>query len=85
MAFPLLDRRCGTVLGYPVEYRRLSDVERAIVGPGGGFVDLSPFVYIGRVAGRALEMWKENGRYREDDTAHPLDLALVLSIKDWGA
>ncbi len=84
MSFPSLTRVCSTVLNGRVEFRRLSDVERSIFGPGGVFVDLSPFVFIGRVNGGDLEMWKENGRYREDESPHPYDLALVLSHKGRG-
>lgn len=70
------NRVCATVMGVRVEYRRLSDEEREIRIPG-ATVQLSEFVYIGRVSGAALEMWKENGRYREDEAAHPWDLALT--------
>jgi len=58
------DRSTTTVLGRPVDFVRLDQ-------PSGGFV------YCGRVDGGSLEMWTEQGRWREDASPHPLDLALV--------
>ena len=72
--------RTETVMGQPVAYRKLTLVERRItVGKQRG--DVSPFALIGRVNGGSLELWKANGRWREDDQPHPLDLAISVPAK----
>ncbi len=66
------DRAGGTVNGLPVEFRRLDAEERAIHGVAG------PWAYIGFVRGEGPELWKNNGRWREDESPHPLDLAIAV-------
>lgn len=65
------DRVCETVDGDTVQFRRLADRERET--PAG----LIPWVYLGLVNGSGPEMWKANGRWREDETPHPFDLAIA--------
>jgi hypothetical protein len=71
------DRHCFTVLGRPVDYRRLT-IEERTAKRANGATEFTPWGYIGRVDGGSLELWKDNGRWREDDSAHPLDLAVVM-------
>lgn len=73
MSLPDFDQRCETVHGEPVAYRRLTLAERK--SDAG---EISAFALIGRVAGGDLELWKANGRWREDDRPHPRDLAITL-------
>ena len=61
------DRRGETVLGRPVIFCRL---KQPVAG----------FIYAGRVDGGFLDMWTEDGRWREDGVAHPLDLALTREV-----
>jgi hypothetical protein len=58
------DRVCETVLGRPVQYRRLPQ-------------PVGTFVYEGRIEDRDLELWTEMGRWREDGQPHDFDLALT--------
>ena len=58
------DRRGSTVMGKPVAFRRLG-------------APLGAFVYEGRVDGEGLTFWTEDGRWRADGRAHPLDLAIA--------
>lgn len=64
-----------TVHGEPVCYRRLTLAERK-----DNRGEVSAFALIGRVAGGDLELWKANGRWRENDSAHPRDLAISLPV-----
>lgn len=61
----VMDRCTHTVFGKPVQFCRL----REPVAGG--------YVFAGRVQGGHLELWRDNGRWREDETGHPLDLVLV--------
>jgi len=39
-----------------------------------------PFALIGRMAdGDRLELWQENGRWRDDGAEHPLDIVSVVT------
>lgn len=65
-----------TVFGEPVVFRRLTLGERRIeVGSHKG--EVTPFALIGRVNGGDLELWKSNGRWRENDQPHFRDLAIT--------
>jgi hypothetical protein len=70
------NERGETVFGAPVVFRRLTLCERRIdAGENrGGF---SSFALEGRIDGGPLELWKANGRWRENDKAHPSDLAIT--------
>jgi hypothetical protein len=65
--------RAETVHGEAVVYRRLSLAERKT-----DLGEISNFALVGRVAGGDLELWKANGRWREDDSPHFRDLAITL-------
>lgn len=64
-----------TVYGEAVVFRRLTIAERKVYVGKQGIV--SPFGLIGRVNGNDLELWKLNGRWREDEKPHPRDLAIT--------
>lgn len=65
-----------TVMGEPVVFRRLTLGERK-----SNRGEISPFSLLGRVNGGDLELWKSNGRWRENDKAHPRDLAISETVK----
>jgi hypothetical protein len=66
-------QRAETVHGEPVVYRRLSLAERK-----SDRGEVSDFALVGRVAGGDLELWKANGRWRENDAPYFRDLAITL-------
>jgi hypothetical protein len=70
------NQRTETVLGELVLYRQLTVDERRIkAGKRKG--EVSAFSLIGRVNGGDLELWKANGRWREDEKPHARDLAIA--------
>jgi hypothetical protein len=58
------DRLTETVHGARVVYARLKE-------------PVGEFVYAGRVEGGELQLWTEDGRWRDSGEAHPFDLALT--------
>lgn len=58
------DRVTRTVLGEPVAFRRLAE-------------PVGEFVYEGRINCGPLELWSEDGRWREDAAPHTNDLLIT--------
>lgn len=44
-----------------------------------GRVNVPPFALVGRQNGGQLELWQEDGEWREDGAAHPLDIVSLVT------
>jgi hypothetical protein len=44
-----------------------------------GRVNVAPFSLIGRQSSGQLELWKEDGEWREDGAPHPLDIVSIVT------
>ncbi len=44
-----------------------------------GRVDVAPFALVGRQPSGVLELWQEDGQWREDGAEHPLDIVSLVT------